>query len=43
LLAMSYAAHALQWPRKTGMSAERTWAKIVALFVAVGLVVGGIG
>jgi 4-amino-4-deoxy-L-arabinose transferase-like glycosyltransferase len=43
LLAMSYAAHALQWPRETGMSDERTWAKIVALFVAVGLVVGGIG
>jgi 4-amino-4-deoxy-L-arabinose transferase-like glycosyltransferase len=43
LLAMSYAAHALQWPRKTSVSDERTWAKIVALFVAVGLVVGGIG
>jgi 4-amino-4-deoxy-L-arabinose transferase-like glycosyltransferase len=43
LLAMSYAGHALQWPRETGMLNERTWTKIVALFVAVGLVVGGIG
>lgn len=43
LLAMSYAGHALQWPRETGALNERTWAKIVALFVGVGLVVGGIG
>jgi len=43
LLAMSYAGHALQWPRETGMLNERTWTKIVALFVAVGLVVGGVG
>ena len=43
LLAMSCAGHALQWPWKKGMSGEQTWAKIVALFVGVGLVVGGIG
>jgi 4-amino-4-deoxy-L-arabinose transferase-like glycosyltransferase len=43
LLAMSYAGHALQWPRETGVTDGRRWAKIVALFVGVGLVVGGIG
>ncbi len=43
LLAMSYAGHALQWPRERGAKDNRTWIKIVALFVAVGLVVGGIG
>ena len=43
LLAMSYAGHALHWPWEKGTSGERTWAKIVALFVGVGLVVGGIG
>jgi 4-amino-4-deoxy-L-arabinose transferase-like glycosyltransferase len=43
LLAMSYAGHALQWPRETRGTDERRWAKIVALFVGVGLVVGGIG
>jgi 4-amino-4-deoxy-L-arabinose transferase-like glycosyltransferase len=43
LLAMSYARHALQWPRERAMSDERTWTKIVALFVGVGLVVGAIG
>jgi 4-amino-4-deoxy-L-arabinose transferase-like glycosyltransferase len=43
LLAMSYAGHALCWPRERGVADERTWAKIVALFVGVGLVVGGIG
>jgi 4-amino-4-deoxy-L-arabinose transferase-like glycosyltransferase len=43
LLAMSYAGQALQWPWERGTSGERMWAKIVALFVAVGLVVGGIG
>jgi 4-amino-4-deoxy-L-arabinose transferase-like glycosyltransferase len=43
LLAMSSAAHALQWPWGKRTSDERTWAKIVALFVGVGLVVGGIG
>ena len=43
LLAMSYAGHALQWPWEKRTSDERTWAKIVALFVGVGVVVGGIG
>ena len=43
LLAMSYAGHALQWRRKQGMTDERTWAKIVALFVGFGLVIGAIG
>ena len=43
LLAMSYAGHALQWPRERSVSNDRAWAKIVALFVGVGLVVGGIG
>jgi hypothetical protein len=43
LLAMSCAGHALQWPWEKGTSDERTWAKIVSLFVGVGLVVGGIG
>jgi 4-amino-4-deoxy-L-arabinose transferase-like glycosyltransferase len=43
LLAMSYAGHALQWPRKRETIGERTWAKIVALFVGLGLVIGAIG
>jgi len=43
LLAMSYTGHALVWPRQTGMFDQRAWAKIVALFVGLGLVVGGIG
>jgi 4-amino-4-deoxy-L-arabinose transferase-like glycosyltransferase len=43
LLAMSYVRDALQWPRERGMANERTWAKIIALFVGVGIVVGGIG
>jgi hypothetical protein len=43
LLAMSYAGHALRWPWETGVNDDRRWAKVVALFVGVGLVVGGIG
>jgi 4-amino-4-deoxy-L-arabinose transferase-like glycosyltransferase len=43
LLAMSYAGHGLQWPWEKGMSNQRIWPKIVALFVGFGLVVGGIG
>jgi 4-amino-4-deoxy-L-arabinose transferase-like glycosyltransferase len=43
LLAMTYARHALQSPWGKGTTHERTWVKIVALFVGVGLVVGGIG
>jgi 4-amino-4-deoxy-L-arabinose transferase-like glycosyltransferase len=42
LLAMSYAGHALQWPWKRGTD-ERTWAKIVGLFIGLGLVIGAIG
>ncbi|PYK10375.1 MAG: hypothetical protein DME65_10210 [Verrucomicrobia bacterium] len=42
LLAMSYTGHALQWPGAS-MKDERTWDKIVALFVGVGLVIGVIG
>jgi 4-amino-4-deoxy-L-arabinose transferase-like glycosyltransferase len=42
LLAMSYAGHALQWPWKRETD-ERIWAKIVSLFVGVGLVIGAIG
>ena len=43
LLAMSYAGHALQWPWQKQASTSGIWEKIVALFVGVGLVVGGIG
>jgi 4-amino-4-deoxy-L-arabinose transferase-like glycosyltransferase len=43
LLAMSCAGHALQWPREREAIGERTWAKIVALFVGLGLVIGAIG
>jgi 4-amino-4-deoxy-L-arabinose transferase-like glycosyltransferase len=43
LLAMSYAAHALQWPEQRDVTDQRRWTKIAALFVGVGLVVGGIG
>ena len=43
LLAMSYAGHALQWPWEKRASVAGMWQKIVALFVGVGLVVGGIG
>ncbi|HEU0273804.1 MAG TPA: glycosyltransferase family 39 protein [Candidatus Udaeobacter sp.] len=43
LLAMSYTGHALQWPLDKGMPDQRMWPRIVALFVGVGVVVGGIG
>jgi 4-amino-4-deoxy-L-arabinose transferase-like glycosyltransferase len=43
LLAMCYAGNALQWRRDRGMTDEQTWAKIVALFVGIGLVIGAIG
>ena len=43
LLAMSYAGRALQWPWGRETTGERTLAKIVALFVGVGLVIGAIG
>jgi 4-amino-4-deoxy-L-arabinose transferase-like glycosyltransferase len=42
LLGMICAGNALQWPRRW-MKAERVWAKIVAAFVALGLVIGAIG
>jgi 4-amino-4-deoxy-L-arabinose transferase-like glycosyltransferase len=43
LLAMTCAGHALQSPLGKGMTHERTGAKIVALFVGLGLVIGAIG
>jgi 4-amino-4-deoxy-L-arabinose transferase-like glycosyltransferase len=43
LLAMSYAGGALQWPRGRQMAGGQTWAKIVTLFVGLGLVIGAIG
>jgi hypothetical protein len=43
LLAMSYAEHALQWVRKERITDNRIWAKIVTLFVGLGLVIGAIG
>ena len=43
LLAMSYAGHALQWPWEKRTPAAGTWEKIAALFVGVGLLVGGVG
>ena len=43
LLAMSYAGKALQWPPKRWIRSDRDWAKIVAAFVGLGLVVGAIG
>ncbi len=43
LLAMSCAGHALQWPWDKGTPDQGTWKKIVALFVGIGLVIGGIG
>ena len=43
LLAMSYAGHALRWRGQTGTRDQQIWPKIVAFFVGVGLVIGGIG
>jgi 4-amino-4-deoxy-L-arabinose transferase-like glycosyltransferase len=43
LLAMSYAGNALQWPQRMQLGSERAWAKVVAAFVGLGLVIGGIG
>jgi len=43
LLAMSYAGNALEWPREKSIMGEARWDKIIALFVAVGLVIGAIG
>jgi 4-amino-4-deoxy-L-arabinose transferase-like glycosyltransferase len=43
LVAMSYAADALQWPEGMATRNNRAWAKVVALFVGIGLVIGAIG
>jgi 4-amino-4-deoxy-L-arabinose transferase-like glycosyltransferase len=43
LLAMSYAGNALNWPHKLRPGGAGVWAKVVAGFVGVGLVIGGIG
>jgi 4-amino-4-deoxy-L-arabinose transferase-like glycosyltransferase len=42
LLGMICAGNALHWPRRW-MKDERVWAKIVAVFVGLGLVIGAIG
>ena len=43
LVAMSYAADALQWPEGMATRNNRAWAKVVALSVGLGLVIGAIG
>ena len=43
LLAMSYAGNALDWPHKLRLGGEGVWTKVVAGFVGLGLVIGGIG
>jgi 4-amino-4-deoxy-L-arabinose transferase-like glycosyltransferase len=43
LLAMSCVGDALKWPRGRPMRDQQDWAKIVALFVGLGLVIGAIG
>jgi 4-amino-4-deoxy-L-arabinose transferase-like glycosyltransferase len=43
LLAMSYAGNALNWPHKLRPGGAGVWAKVVAGFVGLGLVIGGIG
>ena len=42
LLGMICAGNALQWPRRS-MKDDRVWAKVVAAFVGLGLVIGAIG
>jgi len=42
LLAMIYAGNALQWPRMWTMD-DRNWARVITVFVALGLVIGAIG
>jgi hypothetical protein len=42
LVAMIYAGDALRWPRRWTTD-DRGWARIVAAFVALGLVIGAIG
>jgi len=42
LLAMAYAGNALQWPRMWTRT-DRDWARIVAVFLALGIAIGAIG
>ena len=42
LVAMIYAGNALQWPRMWTMD-DRNWARVITVFVALGLVIGAIG
>ena len=42
LLAMTYVDGALQWPRNWTRS-DRDWARVVAVFIALGIVIGAIG
>jgi 4-amino-4-deoxy-L-arabinose transferase-like glycosyltransferase len=42
LLAMTYVGGALQWPRNWTRS-DRDWARVVAVFVALGIAIGAIG
>jgi len=42
LLAMTYVGNALQWPRNWTRS-DRDWATVVAVFIALGIVIGAIG
>jgi 4-amino-4-deoxy-L-arabinose transferase-like glycosyltransferase len=43
LLAMSYAEGALHWPGQARLGSQVPFAKVVTAFVALGLVIGGIG
>jgi 4-amino-4-deoxy-L-arabinose transferase-like glycosyltransferase len=43
LLAMAYVGGALRWPDKLRLGNELTWPKVATAFVALGLVIGGIG
>lgn len=42
LLAMAYVGNALEWPRSWRRS-DRDWARIVAVFVGLGIAIGAIG
>src|SRR6266567_6301081 len=42
LLAMTYVDGALQWPRNWTRS-DRDWARVVAVFIALGIAIGAIG
>jgi len=42
LVAMAYVGNALQWPA-TWTRSDRDWAKIVAIFVVLGIAIGAIG